>query len=81
MKKTFLSIAILASLSGVALAERPTESSDRVDYKFLGTETVNQSVSSTAGLTVDGVIVDEAEQRRIDEKNDVNDNGGAGGNL
>jgi hypothetical protein len=76
MKKTFLSLAILAGLSGAAFAERPSESSDRVDYKFLATDAVNQSEASEAGLAATGVIIDEAEQRRLDEKNDPSDNNG-----
>jgi hypothetical protein len=71
MKKTFLSLAILAGLSGAAFAERPSESSDRVDYRFLGTEAVNQSANDAAGLSASGIIIDEAEQRRLDEKNDA----------
>jgi hypothetical protein len=71
MKKFIITLAALGSLSGIALAERPGESSDRIDYAVEATDNAPTYVQTNSLAVVDDV--EFINQRRVDEKNDAND--------
>jgi hypothetical protein len=67
MKKFIITLAALGAFSGIALAERPGESSDRVDYAISANNNPQAYVQSNSLAAVDS---DEfINQRREDEKN------------
>jgi hypothetical protein len=76
MKKIILTLAAVAALSGAALAERSSETGDRVDYVQTqmnhtgGSAALKANAPSGTFLTGDyGVTRDPAEVRRWAEKN------------
>jgi hypothetical protein len=69
MKKFVITLAALGALSGVALAERPGESSDRVDYAIGVNDNAKSYVQSNALAAEDSLEL--INQRREDEKNDA----------